>query len=93
MKWKRSLALTACLSALSVLAASAGGGNSGLDYGIIFKAPEATDSQNHRLFENNNEVKGTEIYLHWGDIEKEEGVYDWSVIDNWAEKYAHPSFP
>ena len=88
MKWKRSLALTACLSALSVLAASAGGGNSDLDYGIIFKAPEATDSQNHRLFENNNEVKGTEIYLHWGDIEKEEGVYDWSVIDNWAEKYA-----
>lgn len=88
MKWRRYLSASMCMMVVSAMAASAAGGEISLDKGIIFKAPEATDSQNHRLFENNNEVKGAEIYVHWGEIETEEGVYDWSVIDKWAEKYA-----
>jgi len=56
-----------------------------MDYGIIFKAPEATDSQNHSLFSKQKQIKETEIYLNWSDIEKIEGEYDWSVIDKWAD--------
>lgn len=58
-----------------------------LDYGIIFKAPEATDKQYHSILAKMPEVKGVEIYLNWSDIEKNEGVYDWSVFDKYAAQY------
>ncbi len=60
---------------------------SGLAPGIVFKAPEATDAGNHERLKSAREIRGAEIYLNWSDIEAEEGVYDWSVIDRWADYY------
>lgn len=90
MKTKITVLLTmllAMLTSTAVLGATNYNITPILDFGIIFKAPEATDKQYHVLFEKMPEVKGTEIYLNWSDIEKTEGKYDWSVFDKYAAKY------
>jgi len=88
---KKGLIVCAMFAMVGILTSISGAAEtsnpSPMDYGIIYKAPEATDAQYHVLFEKMQEVKGTEIYLNWSDVEKTEGVYDWSVIDKWAAKY------
>jgi hypothetical protein len=53
----------------------------GMKKGTIFFAPE-TDLSFHATAIGSNSIYGSEIYSTWGTIEKTEGVYDWSYIDN-----------
>lgn len=90
MKTKITVLLTmllAMLTSTAVLGATNYNLKPILDFGIIFKAPEATDKQYHSIFEKMPEVKGTEIFLNWSDIEKTEGKYDWSDFDKYAAQY------
>ena len=58
----------------------------GMKKGTIFFAPE-TDLGYHSTAAVNSQIFGTEIYTTWGTIEKSEGVYDWSYIDNLVARY------
>lgn len=58
----------------------------GMKRGTIFFAPE-TDLSYHNNSAASSQIYGTEIYTTWGSIEKSEGVYDWSYIDNLITKY------
>jgi hypothetical protein len=53
----------------------------GMRKGTIFFAPE-TDLSYHKIATESNEISGAEIYTSWGTIEKSEGVYNWSYIDD-----------
>lgn len=58
----------------------------GMKKGTIFFAPE-TDLSYHNTAAVSSQIYGAEIYTTWGNIEKSEGVYDWSYIDNFISKY------
>jgi len=58
----------------------------GMKKGTIFFAPE-TDLSYHKIATESKEISGTEIYTSWGTIEKAEGVYDWSYIDDLILRY------
>jgi hypothetical protein len=91
-KRARILRLVATASALAVLATAAASAaavpmtDSGLKKGVIFFAP-MNDAGRHDLIVGLNNVTGTEVYTTWGEIEKEEGVYDWSSIDAIRDQY------
>jgi hypothetical protein len=89
---ERTLRLFATASMLGVLATAASSAaaaplqDSGLKKGTIFFAP-MNEVQRQDLIVGLNNVTGTEVYTSWGDIEKEEGVYDWSSIDAVRDQY------
>ena len=58
----------------------------GMKKGTIFFAPE-TDLSYHKIATESNDIAGTEIYTSWGTIEKSEGVYNWSYIDDLILRY------
>ena len=58
----------------------------GMQKGTIFFGTE-TDLSYHATAIASSEILGTEIYSTWGTIEKTEGVYDWSYIDNLIARY------
>lgn len=58
----------------------------GMKKGTIFFAPE-TDLSYHATSAVSPQIYGTEIYTTWGTIEKTEGVYNWTYIDNLVAQY------
>jgi hypothetical protein len=58
----------------------------GMRKGIIVKGIEA-DFSFHNIASASKEIYGTEIHSTWGEIEKVEGVYDWSYIDQVIAQY------
>lgn len=58
----------------------------GMKKGTIFFAPE-TDLSYHATSAASSQIYGTEIYTTWGTIEKSEGVYDWTYVDNLVAQY------
>ena len=58
----------------------------GMKKGTIFFAPE-TDLSYHATSAASSQIFGTEIYTTWGTIEKTEGVYNWTYIDNLVAQY------
>lgn len=58
----------------------------GMKKGTIFFAPE-TDLNYHTTSASSAQIFGTEIYTTWGTIEKSEGIYDWTYIDNLVNQY------
>ena len=53
----------------------------GMQKGTIFFMPE-TDSGFRNTAITSNTINGCQFFTTWGTIEKTEGVYDWSNIDN-----------
>lgn len=58
----------------------------GMKKGTIFFAPE-TDLSYHATSAVNSQIYGAEIFTTWGTIEKTEGVYSWTYIDNLVAQY------
>ena len=54
-------------------------------HGVIFFAPDNTKA--HDKMSIRDEVKGSEIFTHWGAIEKNKGVYNWNYIDSIVNIY------
>lgn len=82
-----TVAILVLVTALVLSAAGVGAETrTAMRRGTVFFAP-ANDSQNHTILSRMNTVGATELYTTWGEIEKEEGVYDWSSLDAFLPLY------
>lgn len=59
--------------------------------GVLFKG--TMYEANHAYAAAQNDVKGGDVIFHWGDIEREEGVYDWSALDQIIDVYSAQGKP
>ncbi len=54
--------------------------------GTFYKIPEVNPTFNNAAL-SSNIIFGGSIHTSWGEIEKSEGVYDWSYLDNLITNY------
>jgi hypothetical protein len=82
-KWFLMLPLFPLLFSMTLSAAQVTNATSkpGLNKGVVFKVPLETDEGKISYLAPRTDIQGGEILLMWGDIEKQEGVFDWSRVD------------
>ena len=77
---------------LAVMLAAAAWGNSyaGTDAGIMNFLGPPYDAEDAVAGLTNDDVAGAELIVWWNQLEPVEGVYDWSMIDDFLAAWDHP---